>query len=85
MGVGNLGIWYCVPDFLHNTDMSWAKELARAKAVQERLAGRVRVVPLRKGPRTVAGVDAAFSETRVYAAAALFSYPGLELIEYPGT
>ena len=57
------------------------QDIDRAKRIQEKLALKVRLNPLRKKLRYVVGVDAAFSATRVYAAAALYSFPGLELIE----
>lgn len=56
-------------------------DIGRAKRIQEKLALGVRLDPLREKVRFVVGVDAAFSATRVYAAAALYSFPGLELIE----
>lgn len=60
----------------------WPTTVAEAKPIQERLALRVRLVPLEVEPVTVAGVDAAFTtDGRIVAAAALFAYPSLEPLE----
>jgi deoxyribonuclease V len=59
----------------------WPTTVAEARKVQARLAKRVRLASDRRPVRLVAAVDAAFSETRVYAAACLFSFPGLEPLE----
>lgn len=63
--------------------MKWPRTftIQDAKNVQERLREKVRVAPLGKEPRYVAGVDAAFSDDRVFAAACLFLFPELTLIE----
>lgn len=55
----------------------WPSDISGAKALQERLRLLVRIRGLRKMPRFVAGVDAAFAEDRVIAAASLFTFPGL--------
>jgi deoxyribonuclease V len=61
--------------------MRWPGSIAQARRVQERLAARVRLSPLRKPPTAVAGVDAAFASSEVIAAACLFSFPALEPLE----
>jgi deoxyribonuclease V len=61
--------------------MAWPRTVAEAKAIQEKLGQKVLLSPLRRSPRTVAGVDAAFSETHVFGAAVLFTFPGLEPID----
>ncbi len=63
--------------------MKWPKtfSISEARAIQERLRKKVRIVPLRKGPRYIAGVDAAFSDDKVFAAACLYRYPDLTFIE----
>ncbi len=58
-----------------------AKNAAEARALQRSLAGRVRIVPLTKKPRLVAGADAAFLGDLVLAVACLFTYPEMELID----
>jgi deoxyribonuclease V len=63
--------------------MKWPKTISieQARELQENLRKRVQVVPLRGEPRYVAGVDAAFSEDLVYAAACLYRYPELTPLE----
>lgn len=60
--------------------MKWPGNIAEARATQERLREQVRIIPFRGVPRLVAGVDAAFSETRVFAAVCLYSFPTLSCI-----
>lgn len=62
-------------------NIKWPDTIAEARELQERHRSRVRIVPLKKDPEFVAGADAAFSEDRVFAAACLYSYPDLTLIE----
>jgi deoxyribonuclease V len=52
-----------------------------AKKMQLKLRNRVQIVPLKKTPEFIAGVDAAFSGGKVVAAACLFKYPEHILIE----
>ena len=63
--------------------MKWpdSPTIAEAREVQEHLRRRVKVVPSRREPRYAAGVDAAFSDDTVYAAACLYQYPDLSLVE----
>ena len=63
--------------------MKWPKTFAivEAREIQEQLRNKVRIVPLQKGPRYVAGVDAAFSDDKVFAAACLYQYSDLTLVE----
>jgi len=63
--------------------MKWTSSptIAEAREIQERLRRKVKIVPYRGEPRYVAGVDAAFSETKVFAAACLYRYPELTLVE----
>jgi deoxyribonuclease V len=49
--------------------------------MQERLRTKVRITTYRGVPRFVAGVDAAFTEDRVAAAACLYSFPDLTCLE----
>jgi deoxyribonuclease V len=62
---------------------SWKLGYGEARRLQEELAGRVRLVPLPKRLRLVAGADMAFSKDLglFFAAAVVLSYPGMELIE----
>jgi deoxyribonuclease V len=61
--------------------MKWPGDIEAARRVQLELAGRVRCVPLEGQPRLVAGVDAAFTTDRVFAAACLYVFPSLEPVE----
>jgi deoxyribonuclease V len=63
--------------------MKWPKTVTikKAREIQSLLRTRVRVSALRKDPRYIAGVDAAFSDDRVFAAACLYLFPELTLIE----
>lgn len=59
----------------------WPATLKDAQAMQETLRLRVEVSSPRSLPRTIAGVDAAFTGSKVIGAACLFRYPELALIE----
>ena len=63
----------------------WPKTIDYAREMQERDKKLVLIEPLHKEPEYVAGVDAAFSEDRVYAAACLYCYPQLTLLEQAAT
>jgi deoxyribonuclease V len=57
-----------------------------AVALQEELRQRVRLTPLPRAPRLVAGVDAICdrADRRIFGAAAVYRYPELELVEEAG-
>lgn len=59
----------------------WPDSLERAKSLQEHLRGKVKITPLRKTPEMIAGVDAAFTDDAVIAAASLYGYSPLEYRE----
>lgn len=63
--------------------MKWPKILTieEARKEQERLRKKVSIMPYPKEPRFVAGVDAAFGADRVFAAACLYRFPELILVE----
>ncbi len=50
----------------------WPGTVEDAKALQDALRHRVRIVPLKKEPRYVAAVDAAFTHDKIIAVATLF-------------
>jgi deoxyribonuclease V len=58
----------------------WPKDIQAARLVQEALARRVSLRPLKGSPKLIAGVDACFTKKSVVAAASLFSYPALEFL-----
>jgi deoxyribonuclease V len=64
----------------------WPKTYQEAVAVQETLRGQVRLIPLPRPPRFVAGADAITDreDRRIFGAIAVYSYPELELVEEAG-
>jgi deoxyribonuclease V len=64
----------------------WPHTYQAAVALQEELRLRVRLEPLERPPRLVAGVDAICDreDERIFGAAALYRYPELELVEEAG-
>lgn len=67
-------MWYPVT-------MRWPKDVAEARKIQDAIKKRVKITPLRKVPRCVAGVDAAFSRDTVIGVASLYEYPEMIHIE----
>ncbi len=65
----------------HKNMINWPDNIEDAKEVQEVLRKQVRIVPLKRYPETIAGVDAAFHEGKVIAVAVLYDYPGLAPID----
>jgi deoxyribonuclease V len=63
--------------------MKWPKtfSIAQARDLQVRLREKVRIATLQKEPKYVTGVDAAFSGDAVFAAACLYLFPELDLLE----
>src|SRR5512139_3454887 len=57
--------------------MKWPKTITieQARNIQTYLRGKVTIAPFTDEPRYAAGVDAAFSDTRVFAAACLYRLP----------
>jgi deoxyribonuclease V len=63
------------------TTVKWPETIEQARKIQESLATKVLCIPLRKAPKLIAGVDAAFSENQAFAAACLFAFPELSLLD----
>jgi len=61
----------------------WPQTYQEAVAQQEEWRGRVQLAPLPRQPRLVGGADAICDreERRIFGAIAVYSYPGLELVE----
>ncbi len=62
---------------------SWSLTYSQAIALQKSLSGKVRQIELRKQPKTIAGIDCAFSgdKKRIVAYVVVMKLPGFELIE----
>ncbi|MBI3593236.1 MAG: hypothetical protein HY099_07140 [Nitrospirae bacterium] len=61
--------------------MNWPKNRAEAKAIQDALKKRVKIIPLPEEPALVASVDAAFFRDKIIAVACLYEYPAMTPIE----
>ncbi|MBE0535167.1 MAG: deoxyribonuclease V [Phycisphaerae bacterium] len=64
---------------LHNWNLSYAN----ARRLQAVLARKVRIGPLKRAPRSVAGIDCAFSrdKKRIGAIVVVLEYPSLKILE----
>ncbi len=67
--------------------MKWPETftIADARKIQEQVRKKARIIPFRGAPEYIAGVDAAFSDDEVFAAACLFRCTDLALIEQAHT
>ncbi|MFZ6017012.1 MAG: deoxyribonuclease V [Nitrospirota bacterium] len=61
--------------------MKWPEDITEAREIQEILRKKVRIIPLRKSPEYIAGVDAAFFEDKVIGVACLYKYPEIIPVE----
>jgi deoxyribonuclease V len=59
----------------------WPDNIKDAKAIQIVLKDKTKITSLRKNPRFVAGIDAAFFEDKVIGVACLYKYPEMTPIE----
>ncbi len=55
----------------------WPNDISKAKAIQIALRNRVKIIPVKRAPEFIAGVDASFFDDKVIAVAAIYKYPGL--------
>lgn len=62
-------------------ELKWPEDREKAFELQRTLQKEIRLIPLRKAPRLVAGVDSAFFGDRIVCVACLYTLPGLELLE----
>ncbi|HEK85181.1 MAG: endonuclease V [Candidatus Saccharicenans sp.] len=62
-------------------EILYPQNIKVATRIQAELRSRVALRPLNKKPALIAAVDSAFSHNLVLAAAALFSFPELELLD----
>jgi deoxyribonuclease V len=61
--------------------MECPKDIKGAKVIQEILKERVRIITLRKTPKYIAGVDAAFFQDNVIGVVCLYEYLYMNLVE----
>ncbi len=61
--------------------MEWPTDRESAKRLQKELSTRVRIEPLKKNLRYIAGADASYCDDRIIGVVSLFSYQDMELIE----
>jgi len=61
--------------------MKWPEDIKEAKEIQHTLKKRVKIVPLKKQPEFIAGVDAAFSADTVIGAVSVYKYPEMSALE----
>lgn len=60
---------------------SWPADIRQAREIQIALAARVRCIPLESPIRLIAGVDASFSGDRIFAAACLYDFRSMDVVE----
>lgn len=58
----------------------WPRDTRAAREIQDALREEVKILPLRKAPLHVAGVDAAFAGNEVIAVSSLYTFPSLECV-----
>jgi deoxyribonuclease V len=57
------------------------RDTDEATEIQEQVRRRIRLVPLKRDPVSIAAADAAYYDDSVIAAASLYTYPGLDHLE----
>ncbi len=62
-------------------DQPWPQTIPEARDLQNILKKEVRIIPLRKQPRLIAGLDAAFAGDQIIGSACLYRYPELTFVE----
>lgn len=63
-----------------NTNL-WPDNPQEARTIQSTLREKVHIIPLKKNPEIIAGVDAAFLDNKVIGVACLYSYPEIAPVE----
>lgn len=61
--------------------MRWPEDITEAREIQEIFRKKVRIVPLRKSPEYIVGVDASFFNDKVIGVACLYKYPEIIPVE----
>jgi len=59
----------------------WPRDISEAKAVQDDFKNKVKIIPLRKNPEFIAGVDAAFLNNKAIGVACVYKYPEIIPVE----
>lgn len=59
----------------------WPLNIYEAKIIQDELRKRVRILPLKKEIRIIAGVDASFISDQIIAVVSTFQYPEMKYLE----
>lgn len=60
---------------------SWPTDISEARQIQDALSKQVKIIPLKKMPELIAGVDASIDSGKVTAVVSLYEYSGLRHIE----
>lgn len=55
----------------------WPRDISTARQLQIELSRKIKILPLKRKPSYIAGIDAAFDRKSVVAVACLFEYPSL--------
>jgi deoxyribonuclease V len=66
---------------LNKNTIIWPDNLHKARTIQSTLREKVKIIPLRKNPKIIAGVDAAFLDDKVIGIACLYKYPEIIPLE----
>ena len=61
--------------------MKYPADYKKARKIQTSLRPKLKIVPLKKPPCLIAGIDAAFTDKKVIAAACLYTFPELVPLE----
>lgn len=59
----------------------WPDTVSKAQAIQTTLKEQVKIIPLKRVPEFIAGVDAAFLNNKVIGVACLYTYPEINPVE----
>ena len=68
-------------NWLNRNRFIWPDTVSKAQTIQTTLGGQVKIYPLKRAPKFIAGVDAAFIDDKVIGVACLYKYPEINPIE----
>jgi deoxyribonuclease V len=60
----------------------WPRSVEQAKMLQMEMRRKLRILPLRKKPKFIVGLDAAFLGDKIIGVASVYTYPDLVFLEY---